>query len=253
MTYPNIRTTLRWCMGVAMIMLISGCDGSINFTVDGAVKHATNGEIFRGAAFNRETIDEDPERSKHRRDLYEFVADKAGVDTKRNFVDTLRANPHYSNVVVNGKVLAPGDETVDTVRVQFDVDKQVNVTINFLQPEKRVFGPLRLNKLPILDSIAVSMNGKPISTGDSDEILLARILTNVADDFSNRLSKAVQALKAQALIEAQCRKALPNTDDFEVDPSLSPPEKDRAYQAFEQRQNELVKACVQQRMSQSNQ
>lgn len=252
MRYPNINTTLRWCMGAAMIMLIAGCDGSINFTIDGAVKHSTNGELFRGAAFNRETIDEAPERSKSRRDLYEFVADKAGVDTKRNFLETLRANPHYSDVVITSKPLAPGNETVDAIQVKFEVDKQVHVAINFFQPEKRVLGPLRLNKLPILDSIAISMNGSPIRTTDGDEILLARILSSEADDFSNRLSKAVQSLKEQALIETQCRKALPNTDDFEANPMLSPPEKERAYRTFEQRQTELVKTCVQQRIHQGN-
>lgn len=189
----SIRTALGWCLGMIVVLSLNGCDGSINFTIDGAVKNASTGEIFRGLAFTRETVDEDPEKSNKRRDLYELIATRAGVDTSAKFMKVLASNPHYSNVTIDAKQIAPGDETIDAVWVRFDVDHQVKVSVNFLQPEKRVFGPLRLNRLPILDGITMTVDGRQIKSTDSQEILLTHILNGNADSFANHIKRLVQA------------------------------------------------------------
>lgn len=189
----SIRTALNWCLGMAVVLSLNGCDGSINFTIDGAVKNASAGEIFRGLAFTRETIDEDPDKSNKRRDLYELIATRAGVNTNAKFMKVLASNPHYSNVTIDAKQMAPGDETIDAIWVRFDVDHQVKVSVNFLQPEKRVFGPLRLNRLPILDSITMVIDGRQIRSTDSKEILLTHVLNGNADSFSNHLKRLAQA------------------------------------------------------------
>lgn len=247
--YKQFRC-LWLCLCAAI--LLAGCDGSVNFSINGAINGATAGDIFRGLAFKGETIDEDPAKSNKRRDLYEFIATRAGVNVSAKFMQALTSNPHYSNVTIDGKALTPGDETLDAVWVKFDVDHQTNVSLNFLQGDKRLFGPLRVNRLPLLDSITMTANGAPITSNEGVEVLLTRILNSDKDSFANHIKQLSLAMKAhQADVEERCRKALPNTDDFEVDPGRSPPDKERAYQAFEQRQHDLVQTCIRQRMGQS--
>lgn len=250
MESSKARVTFKWCLGLAMVSCLSACDGGINISADGAVRSMTAGEVFRGVAFRHETIGEDENKSDTRRALYERAASDSGVKVDAKLLDLITANQHYSDLDLSGQRVAGamGGDGAALVKLGFKVDHRYEVEVNFIVPERRFIGPVYLHKLPILNGVSLSASGKPMQLGLDDATLLIRAIGSDHDALANLLNKVAQRSQGNADLEKACRQQLSN-GDFEVDPSLTDKEKEKAY-GDHQRQVEVdVANCVHGRMS----
>jgi len=180
---------------MATVIPLAGCDVTVNLTETGAITSMSNGDVFRGLAFELEQIGEDPATTNRRRDVYELMASKMGVDISKNFVKTLQSNPHFSSVEVHSQAFSPGQETINIATVRFVVDSGPTVALTFWVPDKRMLGFVHLNRLPYLKSAEVQDHGQrlPLRKGatdlmlaavGNDQDLLATFLKNLRVKFS---------------------------------------------------------------------
>lgn len=173
--------------------LLAGCDFTVNATGEGAISSSSNGDIFRGLAFRMEQVGEDPSKTNRRRDVFEALASKTGVEVGDGFIETLESNPHFSNVHIQAQTYPAGSTTVNMTTVQFTVDDGPTVELSFMIPEMRALGIFRLSKLPTLDSVSFHQDGNPINLrADSRDILIASVNKDkslLSDFLKNRIPK----------------------------------------------------------------
>jgi hypothetical protein len=184
-------------MLLALILALGACDGSFNTSPEGAVQDASVRDIFRGLASSRGEFQEDRDKENARKGLYELIATKAGVNLDKAFLATLQANPHFGSIEVKSASLGAGDESLVLIAVRFVVDGHATAQMNFLSPQKPFLGPIRMSKLPMLDSVQVVAAGRALLANQGNEFLLTSILNQDQNDFSRRISEALRASKVR--------------------------------------------------------
>ena len=229
---------------------LAACDGSINFTDEGSVKNASVKEIFRGLAQDQEMINEDPKLTENRRSAYVVAANRTGVNTKKKLMDAIYDNPNYSDVNITGHRMPGNDETMDIVEISFKVMNEFNVKINFLVPEKKIAGPLRLNKLPIMNSINTTTNDDQQINLGADAEVFAKMLNKNPDLLKMniqrrwKIQQASNAAAADEKLQSCKAAAMSNEGDIEPNPALNDDENKAEIKKIQDDIDKKIDVCI---------